>query len=232
MMKTFGDSYLRALSVLGVKDVRTSGSSYAPTSALNRDTEKVAAYYRYTTTDLDLDADTFKEAISKGKYKKDECFINSIYDFYGDNLMRPDKKRNVINRETILKTIGKTEENVKNGLSIQDVMPFFEKHRLHLRVFDKFYKVVHKYAPDNHYNNKVMYCLQMDGHIYTLNHDVKRIEQKQNEDDEEDTYSPKVGDTYYINEEAKPRQAKIISNVDDILDVTRNMPQPEGPREQ
>jgi len=91
MMNAFGDSYLRALYVLGVKDLRTSGSSYAPTSALNRDTEKVSAYYRYTTTDIDLDADTFKEAISKGKYKKDECFINSIYDFYGDNLMRPDK---------------------------------------------------------------------------------------------------------------------------------------------
>ena len=91
MMLSFGDSYLRALYVLGSKDMGTSGSSYAPTSSLNRDTEKVAAYYRYTTTDIDLDADTFKEAISKGKYKKGECFINSIYDFYGDNLMRPDK---------------------------------------------------------------------------------------------------------------------------------------------
>mgnify|MGYP006168147125 CR=1 FL=1 len=45
--------------------------------------------------------------------------------------------------------------------------------------------MVHKYAPDNNYNNKVMYCLQMDGHIYTLNHDIKRIEQKQDEEDEE-----------------------------------------------
>ena len=71
----------------------------------------------------------------------------------------------------------------------------------------------------------------MDGHIYTLNHDIKRIEQKQDEEDEKDTYSPKVGDTYYINEEAKPRQAKMISNVDDILDVIRNTPEPEDPDE-
>ena len=63
-------------------------------------------------------------------------------------------------------------------------MPFFEKYRLHLRVFDKFYKVVHKYAPDNHYKNKVTYCLQTDGRIYTLNHDVKRIEQKQDDDEQ------------------------------------------------
>ncbi len=59
----------------------------------NRDTEKLAAYYRYTTTELDLDATTFKDAISKGNYQKNECFINSIYDFYGDNLMRADKTK-------------------------------------------------------------------------------------------------------------------------------------------
>ena len=54
-------------------------------------------------------------------------------------MRNPDKKRNVITREIILETIGKTEENVKQGLSIDDVLPFFEKHRLQLRIFDKFY---------------------------------------------------------------------------------------------
>ena len=67
-----------------------------------------------------------------------------------------------------------------------------------------------------------------DGHIYTLNHDVKRLEQKQ---DEQDTYTPTVGEMYYINEEAKPRPAKMITNIDDILQVIRNMPQPEDPKE-
>ena len=62
-----------------------------------------------------------------------------------------------------------------------------------------------------------------DGHIYTLGHDLKRLEQKQ---DESDTYAPKVGETYYINEEAKPRQAKMIANIDDILQVIREMPKP------
>ena len=75
-----------------------------------------------------------------------------------------------------------------------------------------------------------MFCLMTDGHIYTLNHDVKRLEQK--EDDEEvDAYTPMVGDTYYIKDDAKPRQAKMIANIDDILVVIRNMPKPEDPKE-
>ena len=99
------------------------------------------------------------------------------------------------------------------------------KHRLVLRVFDKVCKVIFKHEPQNRsHHNKAMYCMMSDGHIYTLNHDIKRLEQQQ---DESDTYTPKVGETYYINEEAKPRQAKMIANVDDILQVLREMPKPE-----
>ena len=133
MMDRFGESYLAAIYPLKVRDAHSQlNRAFIPKQAKNRDTDKIAAYYRFTTTDLDLEADTFKEAISKGNYAKDECFINSIYDFYSDNLLRSDKKRNVINRAVILKTIGKTEENVKEGLSVEDVLPLFEKHRLQL----------------------------------------------------------------------------------------------------
>ena len=93
--------------------------------AKNKDTEKLVAYYRFTTTELDMEATTFKEAISKQNYAKDECFLNTLYDFYRDKLLKADGKRNAITRESILKTICKTEQNVKDGLSIEGVLPFF-----------------------------------------------------------------------------------------------------------
>ena len=70
--------------------------------------------------------------------------------------------------------------------------------------------------------------MMTDGHIYTLNHDIKRLEQKEDEDDH---YAPTVCDTYYINEDAKPRKAKMLRNIDDILQVVREMPAPEDPKE-
>ena len=89
MMDYFGDSYLAAIYPLKVRDAHSQlNRAFIPKQAKNRDTDKIAAYYRFTTTDLDLEADTFKEAISKNNYTKDECFINSIYDFYSDNLLR------------------------------------------------------------------------------------------------------------------------------------------------
>ena len=81
--------------------------------------------YRYGSTHIDVSKNTFKEAIERKNYIKDECWINSIYDFYKDSLMRPDKKRNPIFREIILKDLGRTQENIKNGLTIHDVLPCF-----------------------------------------------------------------------------------------------------------
>ena len=51
--------------------------------------------------------------------------LNTLNDFYGDNLLSQDKKRNVITRQIILDTIGKTEDTIKDGISLQDMLPFF-----------------------------------------------------------------------------------------------------------
>ena len=87
-------------------------------------------------------------------------------------------------------------------------MPFFEKHRLQLRIFDKFYHEIFKYDPPvRNHHNKAMYCMMADDHIYTLNHNVKRLEQKQDADREE--IKPlTVGNDYMMGKmrrQGKPR---------------------------
>ena len=64
-----------------------------------------------------------------------ECCINTLYDNYEQTLLRPDKQNNLITRETILEVLGKTEEDIKEGLTIKEVLPFFEKYKLKLRVY-------------------------------------------------------------------------------------------------
>ncbi len=114
-MDSTGDSYLEAIYVVnlaasnwGEKGIKRL--EFDPERIMN---DKIAAYYCYTTTELDLTASTFKDAIAKAHYGKDECF------FYKDNLLSASKQRNVITREILLKTIGKTEEEVKQGLSMR-----------------------------------------------------------------------------------------------------------------
>ena len=166
LMDSTGDSYLAGLYMMKISDTDSTNTAFEPKKAKNKDTDKMAAFYRFTTTEVDLEASTFKQAISNQKYAKDECFLNSIYDFYRENLLKADGKRNAITRESMLKTISKTEQNVKDGLSIEDMLPFFVKHRLVLRVFDKLCKVIFKYDPPSRsHHNKAMYCMISDGHV-------------------------------------------------------------------
>ena len=82
----------------------------SPATTAKRSEDKVSIKYKYSSTQIDVSKNTFKEVIERKSYIKDECWVNSIYDFYKDSLVRTDKKRNLITREIILKDLGRTEE--------------------------------------------------------------------------------------------------------------------------
>ena len=68
----------------------------------------------------------------------------------------------------ILDIIGKTEDNIKEGISINDISLFLEKFRLQIRIYDQFYKMVFQYDPlIRNPHNKVLYCMMDDNHTYT-----------------------------------------------------------------
>ena len=54
----------------------------------------------------------------------------------------------MITRETILQVMGRTEADIQDGLSIEEVLPFFQKYKLKLRVYDVFYNLIFKYNPE------------------------------------------------------------------------------------
>ena len=64
--------------------------------------------------------------------------------------------------------------------------------------------------------------MQGDGHIYTLNHNLKRLEQHQEEMDDAELELYASAD-YVINEESKPREAKMIDHIDDIIKIAREV---------
>ena len=70
-----------------------------PATTAKSSEDKVGIKYGYSSTHIDVSKSTFKEAIERQNYIEDECWINSIYDFYKDSLLRPDKKRNLITKD-------------------------------------------------------------------------------------------------------------------------------------
>ncbi|MFM7986280.1 MAG: hypothetical protein ACKPKO_43905, partial [Candidatus Fonsibacter sp.] len=106
-----------------------------------------------------------------------ECWSNPLYDNYKQTLLRSDKQQNLITRETILEVLGRTEENIMEGLTIKEVLPFFSKtkYKLKLRVYDVLYNLIHKYDPEvPNFRHRPFDCVTDGDHIYTLNKDLDK----------------------------------------------------------
>ncbi len=72
----------------------------------------------------------------------------------------------MITRDTILEVLGRTEADIQDGLSIEEVLPFFKKYKLKLRVYDVFYNLIYKYDPDApSFNNPALFCVTDGDHV-------------------------------------------------------------------
>jgi hypothetical protein len=81
-MESTSKTYLAAVHLMNITDSETKGRPFEARRRKKGDTTKVGAYYLYNYVATDLSKDTFKEAIQNHNYTKDECFLNTIYDFY------------------------------------------------------------------------------------------------------------------------------------------------------
>ena len=218
-------TYIDAIYIKEAEPNNPTNKTYSPYDEPLRDASHVSIKYRYIHTNIDISADTFQKAIELNHYVESECWINTIYDFYKDTLLR-ENKRHRITREDILKTIGHTEETVKNGITLNEITHFFIKYKLFLRVFDPFYKLIYSYDPPvSDHNNKRMYCMIKGNHVYTLNHDLKMLNQKLDEDD--DDMKIKVSSNFHIKEDDGHIEHKMIKNINDLIDIVRTYPQDE-----
>ena len=113
-------------------------------------------YNIYIQTPLDPDFETFKEAINVKHYKENECWLNTITDWYKDTLMGEKRReKNRLTKESMLKLMNKTEDDFKtDGASIQDMVPVFEHYGIQVRIFNSFIKPIFKYSPTK-YNHHI-----------------------------------------------------------------------------
>jgi len=83
-------------------------------------------YSKYISTHLDVKYDNFKKSIENKNYIENECWINTLMDYYGETILSPDRAlRYRITRDKLLDILNVSEETIKHGLSVYQVIPFF-----------------------------------------------------------------------------------------------------------
>ena len=119
--------YLDAVYILASEEVKHSDAPPSdPAEGPKRDGgNKAATQFRHCSTTLDETQGTFHEALRKSKHKENECWLNTLYDFYADSLLRESKAKCKIERQDILSVLGKTGASVRN-LAMRPIL----SHRL------------------------------------------------------------------------------------------------------
>ena len=122
------NGYLNAVYIKGIEQIEITKDNYKPLDTKLKECGiKESINYRYVETKINFDSNTLEEAIKNDNYIKNECWINSIYEFYHDTLLSNNKRKH-ITRETILNDIGYDEIKIKEGIKVKDIIPFFEKN--------------------------------------------------------------------------------------------------------
>ena len=113
---------------------------------------------------------------------------------------------------------------IKDGISVNDILPCFKKYNLHLRVFDEFMRPLLKHDPDKpNHHHKVLYCLVKGDHVYTLNNNLKELQQKA----EEDKMILKASDSYFIKDDPVVPNYRMINGIDDIVNIVKELDSPK-----
>ena len=213
----FHKSYIDCIKLLSVKRVDEE-TDFAPEKEKLKNTANLSMYNIYIQTPLDPEFETFKEAIQVKHYKENECWFNTITDWYKDTLMGEERReKNRLTKENMLKIMNKTEEDFKtNGASIQDMVPVFEHYGIQVRIFNSFINPIFKYTPTK-YNHHLptLYALVKNNHIYTANDNLQMLRQMVTIHEDQDV-TVKASPDYHINDKDGPTECKMIYSLSDL----------------
>jgi hypothetical protein len=140
----------------------------------------------------------------------EKCFDGFLF---RDPYERYSQKKLTIER--ISEIIGRNDFTEK-GASINEMEKVFIEFNIQARIFDYFNRLIYKYdPPKRNHNIKCFYALLKNNHIYSLNHDLKTLQQKHIPK----MHVVKASTDYYINEVEEPPKYKMISDINDILNI-------------
>ena len=208
--------YIDAVVIYDADTVEGDIKDYDPKKKNLKNANNIGIFHRYMETELEPEYCTFEEAIKVKHYVENECWINTLNDFYGQ-----DKNMKKMTRESILKLIDKTDEEFKNhGASIEDMHKVFKEYAITARIFDIVGNLSFTFdPPKRNHHIKTFYALIKNDHIYTLNKDLKQLKSNLGIK-KEYNINVNASTDFYLNHREEPIKCIMIEELDDILKHT------------
>ena len=213
----FVQSYIVCIKVKGVDRV-DGDTDFIPVDENLTDASHVSMSHRYIHTPWNPRYETLKEAIKVNHYQENQCWLNTITDYYKGTLTGEKRReKNRLTRKSILNLIGKSEEDFKaSGASIKETVKVFEHYRIQVRIYNAFERLNFQYDPpkrDHHITT--LYATVKNDHIFTATDNLNVLRQMLPRNSGYDI-SVKASPDCHLNEKDDPVQGKMIQSLRDL----------------
>eukprot|EP00760_Papus_ankaliazontas_P029851 PhM_4_TR4499/c0_g2_i1/m.21907 len=139
-----------------------------------------------------------------------ECVINAIVNtFAGMSTYN-------ITRDKVIQAIGLTEDDIKDGISINEMKPFFEKYNFTAKIYDSYHRLIYSHEGNKKYRR--LYALAKDTHLYLMDHETHKISYYPEYNAEKDEML-KVSANFNLKNEHKipDNKYEIITSFSDLI---------------
>ena len=223
--ETSGDEYDALYLLDYIKEKDYTGPKYNILEIESKDnTNNKFICSRFMTNKINFEAETLKQALECKNYIENECWITTLMNYYGDSILSQDRSiRYRLTREKLLIILNTNESKIKNGLKIKDIVPFFQKFNLILKVFDFTLTLIYQYIPPRpNKHEPVCYAYINGNHVYTIDQNHHSLKFKKLFDLQTDAIIVKPPTSNYnLNFDKEPSKVYLMKNVDDMFNIIK-----------
>ena len=90
---------IECVKILSVEEMNKNGKKFNILTENLRDATNASIYHKYLHTRIKMSEDIIQKAIKKGNYIENECWINSLTDFYSDTIMNEKNSQQINQRQ-------------------------------------------------------------------------------------------------------------------------------------
>lgn len=174
-------------------------------------------------------ASLYKNEYVIGNYKSRSCWLSMILETFKDSVDKYSQKKHKkpieVTYEYVHRIIAPERDLLEsdNGYNFYEVVKFFKLFKIAIYLFDIHFNVKEYYEPSARNKNigcAVIYVIQHDRHIYKLNHNLKRLEQKlQYHIDNLQQICKAPNDKYFLKKQDEEVKSYLIEGVDDVFRI-------------
>jgi len=110
-----------------------------------REASLISICNKYIHTELDPDGETIHDMIKNGNHVDYQCWINLLLDLLKESKVA---RYGTLTRDSLIKELGRSELTGGNGFTITELEPFFQRHRIQVRIFNAAGSRIYCHNPD------------------------------------------------------------------------------------